>query len=35
MNFHDIATYHCRTDAFKFSLFLWTITEWNEIDNVE
>ena len=29
---NDIATYQCRTDAFKFSFFPWTITEWNKID---
>ena len=27
-----IETYQCRTDTFKFSVFLWTITEWNKID---
>ena len=31
-NVDDIATYQCRTDAFKFSFFSWTITEWNKID---
>ena len=31
-NRNDIATYQCRTDAFKFSFFPWTITEWNKID---
>ena len=31
-NINDITTYQCRTDAFKFSFFPWTITEWNEID---
>ena len=31
-NVNDIATYQCRTDAFKFSFYPWTITEWNEID---
>ena len=31
MNVNNIATYHSKTDAFKFSLFPWTITEWNEI----
>ena len=31
-NVNDIATYQCRTDAFKFSFFPWTITEWNKID---
>ena len=31
-NVNDIATYQCRTDAFKFSFFPWTITEWNRID---
>ena len=31
-NANDIATYQCRTDAFKFSFFPWTITEWNKID---
>ena len=30
-NVNDIATYQCRTDAFKFLFFLWTINEWNEI----
>ena len=30
-NVNDIATYQCRTDAFKFSFFPWTITEWNKI----
>ena len=31
-NVNDIATYQCRTDAFKFSFLLWNITEWNKID---
>ena len=31
-NVNDIAAYQCRTDAFKFSFFPWTITEWNKID---
>ena len=29
---NDIGTYQCRTDAFKFSFFPWTITECNKID---
>ena len=29
---NDIETYQYRIDAFKFSFFHWTITEWNEID---
>ena len=31
-NVNDITSYQCRTDAFKFSFFPWTITEWNKID---
>ena len=31
-NVNGITTYQCRTDAFKFSFFPWTITEWNKID---
>ena len=31
-NVNDIATYQCRTHAFKLSFFPWTITEWNKID---
>ena len=31
-NANDIATYKCRTDAFKFSFFPWTINEWNKVD---
>ena len=31
-NVNVIATYQCRTDAFKFSFFPWIITEWNKID---
>ena len=31
-NVSDIATYQCRTDAFKFSFFSWTINDWNKID---
>ena len=31
-NVKDIATYQYGTDAFKFSFFPWTITEWNKID---
>ena len=31
-NRNDIPTYQYRTDAFKFSFFPWTITEWNKID---
>ena len=31
-NDNDIATYQCRTDAFKFSFFPWAITEWNKVD---
>ena len=31
-NANDIATYQCRTDAFKLSFFPWTITEWHKID---
>ena len=31
-NVNGIATYQCRSDAFKFSFFSWTITEWSKID---
>ena len=31
-NRNVIATYQCRTDTFKFSVFPWTITECNKID---
>ena len=31
-NRNIIATYQCRTDIFKFSIFPWNITEWNKID---
>ena len=31
-NVNDIATYQCRTDAFKSAFFPWNIIEWNKID---
>ena len=27
----NIATYHCKTDTFKHSFFLWTFVEWNNL----
>ena len=27
----NIPTYHCRTNTFKYSFFLWTVAEWNKI----
>ena len=31
-NLKDVVTYHCRIDTFKYSLFSWTICEWNKLD---
>ena len=31
-NSEDVVTYHCSTDNFKYSLFPWTILEWNKLD---
>ena len=29
---YNVTKYQCRTEAFKSSFFLWTITEWNSLD---
>ena len=29
-NTRNITTYSCRTDAFKYSFFPWTVNEWNK-----
>ena len=31
-NTRNITTYSCRTDAFKYSFFPWTINEWNKLN---
>ena len=31
-NSEDVVIYHCRTDTFKYSIFPWTIFEWNKLD---
>ena len=31
-NSRNITTYSCRTDAFKYSFFPWTINEWNKLN---
>ena len=30
-NTRNIATYYCRTDAFKYSFFAWMTNEWNKL----
>ena len=29
---HSIGTYFCRTNVFKYSIFPYTIQEWNKLD---
>ena len=31
-NTRNITKYSCRTDAFKYSFFPWTINEWNKLN---
>ena len=31
-NSEDITTFQSRTETFKFSFFLWSIVEWNQLD---
>ena len=32
LNDGGLTTYHCKTDVFKYSFFLYTISEWNKLN---